>query len=79
MAKTERRIADVSHARLRRGLPRPSGRPLLGQDVAGTFTPLEPIRQAGGKIVYAWAVAGDCDPAAIRSNTFTMEWPPRSD
>jgi len=49
-----------------------------GQDVAGTFTPLEPIRQAGGKIVHAWAVAGDCDPAAIQSNTFTMEWPPRS-
>jgi predicted NUDIX family NTP pyrophosphohydrolase len=39
---------------------------------------LGPRRQAGGKVVLAWAVEGDCDAAAIRSNTFTMEWPPRS-
>jgi predicted NUDIX family NTP pyrophosphohydrolase len=44
----------------------------------GDFHPLEPIRQAGGKIVHAWAVAGDCDPEAMRSNTFAMEWPPHS-
>ncbi|MBN2132780.1 MAG: NUDIX domain-containing protein [Sedimentisphaerales bacterium] len=49
-----------------------------GLAVAGTFAPLEPVKQAGGKIVHAWAVAGDCDPAAIQSNTFSMEWPPRS-
>jgi len=36
------------------------------------------IRQRGGKILTAWAVGGDLDPAAIASNTFTMEWPPRS-
>jgi predicted NUDIX family NTP pyrophosphohydrolase len=36
------------------------------------------VRQPGGKTVLAWAVAGDVDPQAIRSNTFTMEWPPRS-
>ena len=40
--------------------------------------PLTPQRQAGGKTVHAWAVEGDCDPAAIRSNTFVVEWPPRS-
>jgi predicted NUDIX family NTP pyrophosphohydrolase len=35
-------------------------------------------RQAGGKLVRAWAAQGDLDAAAVRSNTFTMEWPPRS-
>jgi len=39
---------------------------------------LRPLRQAGGKWVHAWAVEGDCDPGTIRSNTFTLEWPPRS-
>jgi predicted NUDIX family NTP pyrophosphohydrolase len=29
-------------------------------------------------VVHAWAVEGDCDPARVRSNTFQMEWPPRS-
>jgi len=36
------------------------------------------VRQKGGKVVMAWAIAGDLDAAAIRSNTFEMEWPPRS-
>ena len=36
------------------------------------------VRQKGGKRVLAWAFEGDCDPAAIESNTFEMEWPPRS-
>lgn len=49
-----------------------------GLKPAGTFVPLKPVKQKGGKIVHAWAFAGDCDPAAIHSNTFTMEWPPRS-
>jgi predicted NUDIX family NTP pyrophosphohydrolase len=44
----------------------------------GIFRELTPVRQRSGKIVHAWAVPGDCDPAAIRSNTFTMEWPPHS-
>jgi predicted NUDIX family NTP pyrophosphohydrolase len=44
----------------------------------GTFVELGEIRQAGGKIVTAWAFEGDCDPDAIRSNTFTLEWPPKS-
>jgi predicted NUDIX family NTP pyrophosphohydrolase len=35
-------------------------------------------RQPGGKVVQAWAIEGDWDPALIRSNTFEMEWPPRS-
>jgi predicted NUDIX family NTP pyrophosphohydrolase len=46
--------------------------------LTGTFRPLEPIRQRGGKVVHAWAVEGDCDVAALRSNTFTLEWPSKS-
>jgi predicted NUDIX family NTP pyrophosphohydrolase len=44
----------------------------------GPFIPLTPITQRGGKRVHAWAVEGDCDPAELRSNTFSMEWPPKS-
>ena len=44
----------------------------------GAFVALSPLRQAGGKIVHAFALEGDCDPTAIRSNSFTIEWPPRS-
>jgi predicted NUDIX family NTP pyrophosphohydrolase len=44
----------------------------------GEFIPLSPRRQPGGKVVHAWAFEGDCDPTAIVSNTFVMEWPPRS-
>ncbi len=49
-----------------------------GMTIAGEFEPLQPVRQAGGKVVTAWAIAGDFDAAAVHSNTFTMEWPPRS-
>jgi predicted NUDIX family NTP pyrophosphohydrolase len=49
-----------------------------GFKVNGNFIALTPVKQAGGKWVYAWAVEGDCDAGAIRSNTFSMEWPPRS-
>lgn len=44
----------------------------------GPFTALTPIKQKGGKVVHAWAFQGDCDPTKIRSNNFTMEWPPKS-
>jgi len=44
----------------------------------GVFRELAPVRQKSGKVVRAWAVEGDCDAAAIRSNTFPLEWPPRS-
>jgi predicted NUDIX family NTP pyrophosphohydrolase len=49
-----------------------------GFRISGDFLPLAPIKQRGGKIIVAWAVEGDCDPAGIRSNTFTTEWPPRA-
>jgi predicted NUDIX family NTP pyrophosphohydrolase len=49
-----------------------------GLTLSGPFTALAPTQQPGGKLVQAWAVEGDCDPAAVRSNRFSMEWPPRS-
>lgn len=49
-----------------------------GESVAGAFMALEPRRQAGGKIVHAWAVEADFDPVRLRSNTVSIEWPPRS-
>jgi predicted NUDIX family NTP pyrophosphohydrolase len=45
---------------------------------AGPFLPLKPVQQKGGKVVHAWAFQGDCDPRAVKSNTFTIEWPPKS-
>ena len=44
----------------------------------GIFREMTPVTQRSGKIVHAWAVEGDCDSTAIQSNTFTLEWPPRS-
>ena len=41
-------------------------------------TELGSVRQSGGKLVSAWAAEGELDAEAIRSNSFTMEWPPRS-
>ena len=49
-----------------------------GLAIEGEFIALTPVRQKAGKVVHAWAVEGDCDPAAIRSNLFELEWPPRS-
>jgi predicted NUDIX family NTP pyrophosphohydrolase len=49
-----------------------------GMEVKGDFRRMTPVRQAGGKLVHAWAVEGDFDPTELKSNTFRMEWPPRS-
>ena len=49
-----------------------------GFAIDGEFRPLRPLKQAGGKVVHAWAVEGDLDPSQLRSNTFTLEWPPKS-
>ena len=49
-----------------------------GFPIDGNFRALRPLRQPSGKTIYAWAVEGDCDPEALRSNTFEMEWPPKS-
>ncbi len=50
------------------GAPAPDGPPVELGDV----------KQRGGKVVVAWALEGDLDPATVRSNTFTTEWPPKS-
>lgn len=50
----------------------------VGEVPRGELLPLGTVQQKGGKVVRAWAVEGDCDTTAITSNTFTLEWPPRS-
>lgn len=49
-----------------------------GFSALGDFTALPPVKQPGGKTIYAWAFEGDLDPSKISSNTFRIEWPPRS-
>ena len=71
-----------------KGLPEP-GEDLLtaarrefceetGVSIDGEFFELSPIRQKGGKVVHAWAIERDLDVTQLRSNTFTMQWPPGS-
>lgn len=50
----------------------------LGFRAEGDFIRLDPIRQKAGKIVHAWAVEAGWDPSHLKSNTFSLEWPPRS-
>jgi predicted NUDIX family NTP pyrophosphohydrolase len=83
------RKKDNGHWTIPKGEP-PENEPLLetairefeeetGLKPRGSFIELGSIRQKGGKIVYAWAFEGDHDPLKpTRSNTFEMEWPPRS-
>jgi predicted NUDIX family NTP pyrophosphohydrolase len=49
-----------------------------GSDLSGAFVELPPAKQPSGKIIRAWAVEGDLDAASIQSNSFSMEWPPKS-
>lgn len=49
-----------------------------GISVTGKFIELKPVKQKSGKLVYAWACESDFDHTIIRSNTFPLEWPPRS-
>lgn len=49
-----------------------------GLSADGPFTPLTPIRQAGGKRVLCWTCEADPDLSGFRSLEFEMEWPPRS-
>jgi predicted NUDIX family NTP pyrophosphohydrolase len=49
-----------------------------GVKPAEPFTALTSVKQKSGKIVHAWSFAGDCDPTTIVSNTFSLEWPPKS-
>jgi predicted NUDIX family NTP pyrophosphohydrolase len=49
-----------------------------GSELSGPFVELSPAKQPGGKVIRAWAVEGDLDAATIRSNSFSLEWPPKS-
>jgi predicted NUDIX family NTP pyrophosphohydrolase len=49
-----------------------------GLPVAGAFLDLGAHKQPSGKTIAAWACEGDFDPATLKSNTFSLEWPPRS-
>lgn len=49
-----------------------------GCELTGSMRPLTPLKQPSGKVISAWAVEGDLDPATLKSNTFALEWPPRS-
>ena len=49
-----------------------------GARISGPFMRLEPIRQRSGKVVSAWAAEGEFDPSQLRSNLFSLEWPPGS-
>lgn len=49
-----------------------------GQPAKGKAIPLKSVKQKSGKIVYAFAIEGEFDVTQLKSNTFEMEWPPRS-
>ena len=50
----------------------------MGVPAAGEFMPLKPLKQPSGKLVFAWALRSHFDPSSLKSNTFSMEWPPKS-
>ena len=47
-------------------------------EVSGEFIELEPVKQPGGKTIYVWAVESGVDAKIIKSNSFKLEWPPKS-
>jgi len=49
-----------------------------GCELTGSMQPLASLEQPSGKVISAWAVEGDLDPATLKSNTVALEWPPRS-
>ena len=73
LPKGEFNPAEDALAAARREFREETGFPAEGEVI-----PLTPLKQPSGKLIQAWAGAGDCDPGAVQSNTFTLEWPPRS-
>lgn len=49
-----------------------------GIEVKGNFIELQPVKQKSGKTVFTWATEMDIDPSRLISNTFPLEWPPKS-
>jgi len=72
--KGEHGVEEQPRAAARREFAEETG----AQAPAGPMIELGEVRQSGGKRVRAWAVEGDLDPDCLRSNTFSIEWPPRS-
>ena len=73
--KGEVELGEELQAVARREFAEETGHPI---DDDATLIDLGEIRQKSGKVVYAWAAEGELDPAEAVSNTFEMEWPPRS-
>ncbi len=73
-AKARNRAAEVDLL----AVARREVREETGLEPDGPFVPLGGVKAHGHKLIFAWAVEHDCDATAITSNTFTMEWPPRS-
>jgi len=79
---------DMGAWSIPKGEPEPGEEPLevakrefreeTGFTAHGKFLELGAVKQAGGKIVTAWAFEGDCDPTRLTSNLCQVEWPPRS-
>jgi predicted NUDIX family NTP pyrophosphohydrolase len=79
---------DLGAWSIPKGEPEPDEAPLraairefeeeTGIKPSGAFLELRPIRQKAGKTVLAWAFEGDADHQSIRSNSFRIEWPPKS-
>lgn len=49
-----------------------------GNKINGDFIELKPVKLKSGKIIYAWALHKELDPASCKSNEFEFEWPPKS-
>jgi predicted NUDIX family NTP pyrophosphohydrolase len=50
----------------------------MGTAPAGDFKPLGTLKQPSGKVIHVWAAESDFDAATVKSNLFSMEWPPKS-
>jgi predicted NUDIX family NTP pyrophosphohydrolase len=50
----------------------------IGEEITGDFIPLTPVKMSSGKIIHAFAIEHDFDISNAKSNTFTLEWPPKS-
>ena len=73
-AKARNRAAEVDLL----AVARREVREETGLEPDGPFQPLGGVKAHGHKLIFAWAVEYDCDATAITSNTFSMEWPPRT-
>ena len=73
-AKARNRAAEVDLL----AVARREVREETGLEPDGPFQPLGGVKAHGHKLIFAWAVEHDCDAAAITSNSFSMEWPPRT-